>query len=74
MTTVEHYAEAFTVTSDHCFRMVHNAHGTGHPTHCPEELRWRGRFQDGTGKWWSVVSCDGHRADLTSVQRIGRAK
>ena len=22
------------------------------------------------GKWWTVESCDGHRADLDSVQRI----
>jgi hypothetical protein len=65
---VEHYAEAFCLTAGECFRFVHN--GVGHASHCPNALVWRGRFKDGGGKWHTVESCDGHRADLDAVQRI----
>jgi hypothetical protein len=67
---VEHYANAFTRVSTHCFRMIQAEDGTGHAQHCPYALRWRGRFQDAAGKWHTVVACDGHRADLVSVQRV----
>jgi hypothetical protein len=48
------------------------ANGTGHAQHCPYAIEWRGRFQDGNGKWHTVEACDGHRADLTGVQRVDR--
>lgn len=44
--------------------------GTGHANHCPHPTEWRGRFRDRAGKWHTVESCDGHRADLEAVQRI----
>jgi hypothetical protein len=66
---VEHYANAFTLTPEHCFRMIH-AEGTGHAQHCPYLMVWRGRFKDGAGRWHTVKACDGHRADLDAVQRI----
>jgi hypothetical protein len=68
---VDHYANAFTLTSTHCFRMIHAEDGTGHAQHCPYLMVWRGRFKDGAGKWHTVKACDGHRADLDAVQGIG---
>ncbi len=67
---VEHYANCFAVTSGQCFRMIQAENGTGHAQHCPYLVVWRGRFQDGSGKWHTVCACEGHRADLTSVQRV----
>jgi hypothetical protein len=67
---VEHYANSFALISGHCFRMIQAEDGTGHAQHCPYAVLWRGRFQDGAGKWWTVSACDGHRADLTSVQKV----
>ena len=66
---MEHYANAFTCTTTHCFRMIQE-NGTGHAQDCPMRLVWRGRFQDRAGKWHTVVSCNGHRADLDAVQRV----
>jgi hypothetical protein len=71
MVQLTHYAEAFALLPGRCFRMVHAEDGTGHAQHCPYITEWRGRFQDGAGKWWTVKACDGHRADLDAVQRIG---
>jgi hypothetical protein len=68
---VEHYANCFSLQSERCFRMIQAKNGTGHAQHCPYATEWRGRFKDGAGKWHSVKACDGHRADLDSVQRIG---
>jgi hypothetical protein len=68
---VNHYAECFSLGSGHCFRMIQNKNGTGHAQHCPYATVWRGRFQDNAGKWHTVTACDGHRADLSEVQRLG---
>jgi hypothetical protein len=68
---VDHYAEAFCLLSERCFRLIQAENGTGHAQHCPYLTVWRGRFQDGAGKWHAVEACDGHRADLESVQRVG---
>jgi hypothetical protein len=51
--------------------MVQAQDGTGHAQHCPYVTEWRGRFKDGTGKWHTIEACDGHRADLDAVRRIG---
>jgi hypothetical protein len=69
---VDHDANAFTLSSLHCFRMIHEGDGTGHPTHCSDVTTWRGRWQDAAGKWHAVVSCDGHRANLDAVQPLSR--
>jgi hypothetical protein len=29
------------------------------------------RWEDAAGKWLTVEACDGHRADLDAVQKIG---
>jgi hypothetical protein len=68
---MEHYCQAFSLLSEHCFRMVQAQDGTGHAQHCPYVTEWRGRFKDGTGKWHTIEACDGHRADLDAVRRIG---
>ena len=60
---MDHYCEAFFLQSQQCFRLIHSED-------CPYLTQWRGRFKDATGKWHTVVSCDGHRADLDAVQRI----
>jgi hypothetical protein len=67
---VEHYANAFCCSTNGCFRMIQAEDGTGHAQHCPYRTVWRGGFKDAAGKWHTVVSCDGHRADLDSVQRV----
>lgn len=67
---MDHYAESFCCLSEQCFRFVQAENGTGHAQHCPHLTKWRGRFQDAAGKWHSVEACDGHRADLTSVQWV----
>jgi hypothetical protein len=69
--SVDHYAESFCCLAGQCFRMIQAEDGTGHAQHCPYLLEWRGRFKDTAGKWHAVEACDGHRADLDSVQRIG---
>jgi len=68
MAQLAHYANAFCLTSQQCFRFIQ--HETGHAQHCPCITEWRGRFKDGVGKWHTVEACNGHRADLDSVQRI----
>ncbi len=68
---MDHYAEAFCLTSESCFRLIQAEDGTGHAQHCPYLIEWRGRFKDNAGKWHTVEACQGHRADLDSVQRIG---
>jgi hypothetical protein len=73
MALVDHYAESFCLLSGSCFRMIHAHNGTGHAQHCPYITEWRGRFQDKVGKWHTVEACQGHRADLDAVQRIGAA-
>ena len=67
---MDHYAEAFCLLSERCFRLIQE-NGTGHARHCPYETEWRGRFQDGAGRWHAVEACNGHRADLDSAKRIG---
>ena len=67
---MNHYAEAFCLLSERCFRFIHSEDGTGHAQHCPYITEWRGRFKDAAGKWHTVEACNGHRADLEAVQRI----
>jgi hypothetical protein len=50
--------------------MIHAGDGTGHAQHCPYVTEWRGRWQDGAGKWHTVEACDGHTADLDAVQAV----
>ncbi len=66
---MDYYAEAFCLLSQRCFRLIQE-NWTGHAQHCPYPSEWRGRFKDGAGKWHTVESCVGHRADLESVRRI----
>lgn len=70
MAQLAHYAESFALISGRCFRFIQAEDGTGHAQHCPHMTAWRGRFQDAAGKWHTVCACEGHRADLTSVQRV----
>ncbi len=70
MPQLAHYAEAFYLTTGQCFRLILAEDGTGHAQHCPYITEWRGRFQDGAGKWHTVESCDGHRGDLHAIQRV----
>jgi hypothetical protein len=69
--SIDYYANCFCLLSQRCFRMIQAENGTGHAQHCPYLSEWRGRFKDGAGKWHTVEACQGHRADLDSVQRIG---
>ena len=68
---MDHYAECFYLLSERCFRMIQAENGTGHAQHCPYITEWRGRFKDNAGNWHPVEACDGHRADLDAVRRIG---
>jgi hypothetical protein len=70
MAQLAHYCEAFCRLPGRCFRLILAEDGTGHAQHCPYIPEWRGRFKDGAGKWHTAKACDGHRADLHSVQRI----
>jgi len=67
-----YYAEAFYVEPGRCFRMVTSSTpgSQGSPTHCPKPVKFRGRFQDGIGKWHEVWSCIDHVGDLTDWKRI----
>jgi hypothetical protein len=67
---MNHYANAFCLTSEQCFRMIMAEDGTGHAQYCPYFTEWRGRFQDAAGKWHTVEASDGQRATLDAVQRI----
>jgi hypothetical protein len=67
---MDHYANCFALLSKQCFRMIRAGNGTGHAQHCPYLTEWRGRFKDRAGKWHTVEACNGHRADLDSVQRV----
>ncbi len=71
MTELAHYAEAFYLQSDCCFRPIHAEDGTGHAQYCPYITEWRRRFKDNGGKWHTEQSRNGHRAGLDSVQSIG---
>jgi hypothetical protein len=52
-----------------CFRMVSSSmHGS--PILCPNPVEFRGRFQDGTGKWHKVSSCIEHAGDLSDWKRV----
>jgi len=68
MPQLAHYAEGFYLTTGQCFRLIQAEDGTGHAQHCPYFREWRGWFRDNAGQWWTVESCDGHRADLDPVQ------
>jgi hypothetical protein len=47
---MEHYANAFALVSERCFRMIQAENGTGHAQHCLYVTKRRGRFQDAAGK------------------------
>ncbi len=70
LTELPHYAESFYFTFGERFRLIQAEDGSGHAQHCPGLPEWRGRFKDNAGRWHTVESCDGHRADLDSVQWI----
>jgi hypothetical protein len=64
-----YYAEAFYPEPGQCFRMVSSStHGA--PALCPSPVEFRGRFQDGRGKWHDVWSCIDHAGDLTDWKRV----
>lgn len=65
-----HYAEAFTTQRDRCFRMVLDHTGIGRPMHCPNEVKWRGKFRTRNGKAWPVDSCDGHAHDVEDAKAL----
>jgi len=67
---MEHYADAFHVQPGKCLRMIHSLDGSGRPEFCPYPVEWRGRFQDGTGKWHQVEACEGHADDLVAARRV----
>jgi hypothetical protein len=46
--TVPFYAEVFFQVTGRCLRMV-SQDGQAGPIHCPEPVRWRGRFRDRQG-------------------------
>jgi hypothetical protein len=46
---MDHYANAFTLNPDHCFRMI-QAEGTRHAQHFSYLMVWRGRFKDGLAR------------------------
>ena len=56
MTELAHYAEAFYLQSECCFRPIHAEDGTGHAQYCPYITEWGRRFKDNGGKWHTVQS------------------
>jgi hypothetical protein len=66
MDHIGYYAEAFYPEPGQCFRMVSSS-TQGAPVLCPSPVEFRGRFQDGRGKWHEVWSCIHHAGDLTSL-------
>ncbi len=67
-----YYAEAFYPAPGQYFRMVTspNPGSQGSPILCPKPVEFRGRFQDGRGKWHDVWSCIDHAGDLTDWKRV----
>ena len=63
---MSHYAQAFYVEADRCFRFIHS--GVGHASHCREPVSERGQFVDAQGKWWTVEACSEHGDELTKPQ------
>ena len=65
--SMAHYAEAFSVMRDRCFRSVHS--GVGHARHSPEPIVARGTFTffDQKGRRWTVDACEGHREELERI-------
>jgi hypothetical protein len=61
-----YYAEAFYPEPGQCFRMVSSS-TQGSPVLCPKPVEFRGRFQDGRGKWYDVWSCIDHAGDLVKT-------
>jgi hypothetical protein len=55
--------------SGKCFRMVSSS-TQGSPVLCPMPVEFRGRFQDGRGKWHAVWSSIDHAGDLTDWKRV----
>jgi hypothetical protein len=64
-----YYAEAFYPEPGQCLRMI-MAGAQGSPALCPKPVEFRGRFQDGAGKWHDVWSCIDHAGDLTDWRRV----
>jgi hypothetical protein len=71
---VDHYAEAFSVEGDGCFRMVGEPERPDHAMHCPEPVTLTGRFHAPNGMVYQVRSCDGHAHDLVTRHQIGGAR
>jgi hypothetical protein len=67
-TQTPHYAEAFALRPDGCFRFVSDA--AGRPSHCPEPPAWSGIFLDKQGKRRQVRACAGHRSGLEHARRV----
>jgi hypothetical protein len=67
---MDHYAQAFFVEPDHCFRFVHS--GVGHAAHCPEAVVWNDQFTDGGNKRWQVDACAEHAEELSKLQPTPR--
>ena len=51
--SIDHYALAFSLLSEQCFRFIQ--HDTRLAQHCPYITEWRGRFKD----CHAVEACDG---------------
>ena len=70
---MDHYAESFTITPGHCWRMVHDPElrKIGHTIHCPEPVRSRGVYRTEEGKRFRVESCEGHSEELEGVRAAG---
>jgi hypothetical protein len=68
------YANAFSADRGRCFRWVRD--DIGRPTRCPTKVSTRGWWQDGSGRWWLVDSCEEHADPLTPSRparsRVGR--
>jgi hypothetical protein len=67
--TASYYAEVFSANTGRCFRMISHD-GQAGPVHCPDPVRWHGRFRDRQGRRHRVDACDGHRGPLEDARPI----
>ena len=65
-----HYANAFTIETGRCFRMV-QLPGAGHPMHCPEPATTHGPWRSGADQLNRVDACDGHREAHCGHRSVG---
>jgi hypothetical protein len=61
MPGARHYAEAFSLLPDRCFRLVTRHGGGAGPIHCPEPVAWRGSWRARNGRRYRIEACEGHR-------------